>query len=35
MVGILSFEVSAAQPISISTSIDEKFALKIGPIDRN
>lgn len=35
MVGINSFETSAAQPISIYSAISEKFSLVIGPIDRN
>lgn len=35
MVGINSFQTSAAQPISISAAIDETFRLIIGPIDRN
>lgn len=35
IVGINSFETSAAQPISIYAAIDETFRLVIGPIDRN
>ena len=35
IVGINSFDTSAAQPISISSAIDETFTLVIGPIDRN
>ena len=34
IVGINSFHASAAQPISISSAIDETFTLLIGPIDR-
>ena len=35
IVGINSFETSAAQPISIYSAISKKFSLVIGPIDRN
>ena len=35
IVGINSFETSAAQPLTISSAIDETFTLVIGPIDRN
>ena len=35
IVGINSFQTSAAQPISIYSAISEKFSLVIGPIDRN
>ncbi len=34
IVGINSFETTAAQPISITSAIDETFSLVIGPIDR-
>jgi hypothetical protein len=35
IVGINSFETTAAKPISVYSSISEKFSLTIGPIDRN
>lgn len=35
IVGINTFDLSAAAPVSISSAIDETFTLVVGPIDRN